>query len=224
MLRASSAVAVTTVCTVGCGALLAISGDDPLPPPSEDGGTSDAEPLLTPGDDPDATVLVDDSNLRGKRVVFVTSSAVRPRFEGYAKADEICNQLAAQSPQLAGRKFLAYLRVGDVRGGERFDASSPWYRLEPALEMAFDGGAIPSPDVPPAVPLTRNERGAEIDGGATAWTGENGTGSSPNCGGWDPSGKSEGVIGDPSSTTREWSVTKSGAECAIPRRLYCFEQ
>lgn len=218
-------IAACAACAAACGSLLALSGDDDPPAATADDGAAPVgEALLSPGDDPDATVLVDDSNLRGKRVVFVTSAAVRSKFEGYPKADDVCNQLAAQSPQLVGRKFLAYLRVGDVRGGERFDASSPWYRLDPALEMAFDAGAIPSPDVPPRVPLTRNERGSPIDAGATAWTGENGRGDSPNCSGWDPSGRSEAVIGDPTATTREWSATRSGAECAASRRLYCFEE
>lgn len=185
---------------------------------------TDAEPVAVrdPGDQTDAGPDVLAVPLPGPvRFVFVTSTATNGNFNGGKQADALCQAAAARNPLLANRTFVSFLRAGEV-GRQTLEAGAPWHRTDGTFVL--DGGALPSVDVLPAVPIAINELGNPVEGAPLVWTGDDGTASPERCKGWTVGGnRDQGAAGNPLAKDRRW-LAAGTRRCDSELRLYCFEK
>jgi hypothetical protein len=163
--------------------------------------------------------------VQGKRV-FVTSTTTTGNFGGLAAADAVCAARAAAA-NLPGT-FKAWLSTSTTSAASRLThATVPYYRRSgtTVVRLAQNWTELVSGATTVPGPITFDETGATVTGGA--WTGTNtsGASSTPSCSDWtSTTASSGGRYGSVRAEDIGWWTDVGTGPCTASNRFYCFEQ
>jgi hypothetical protein len=165
--------------------------------------------------------------VNGAKRVFASSQLTTGNLKGLAGADSMCGVWAAAAG-LGGswKAFLSTSGTGAVSAASRISDVGPWYNVNQQTKVfnnktGFTVGAIT------AIRTEYNETAS-----GSAWTGTLASGAAngtQNCSNWTNGTTAYGSVGTPSGTvddgTALWMASGGNIPtCAVPARVYCFEQ
>jgi hypothetical protein len=217
----------------GCGSLLGFSGDDDdevTQSGSADAATNDRTGILDGAGD--VTTNVTDDSGGGKdsaadvtiasrrRAVFVTQKTVTGAFGGLTEGDEVCKGEANDAG--LGGTFVAWLSTSTVDAKSRLVTDAGWYLLGPDAGAVFTGPSAIANGSFPKVPITRDARGQNVDGGVWTGTRQDGTTYASDCTGWKTT-SGTGVPGLVGAQDETWTGAAPDF-CNVTKRLICFEK
>lgn len=213
---------VTCVAIVACGSS-ASTTEDP------EGGAPEAGTTESDGasSTEDAVVLFDagapcDGSPCDRRIAFITQNLYPGNFGGIANADQACMTEAQANPLLAGRTFRAWLSTNGIPARTRFPSFTGSLRRVDGEIVAASLSELLTTG--PRVPINRPPDGASAPS-SLVWTGTSSDGAAiadKNCMGWAAGGTITAGVGK-SDDLAAWTSSTPDRPCAVPLRLYCFE-
>jgi hypothetical protein len=160
------------------------------------------------------------------RRVFVTSSTTDGALGGLAGADAFCQGLADSA--VLGGTWTAWLSTSSPSVDAKDRIPDAQYQLVDGTVIANSKADLTDGSL--LAPISRDETGAVPAGQVIVWTGTLADGteasSTSNCMGWTSNAfpNNDGLRGDMTSVTGQWTDLGVVETCTVVHRIYCFEQ